>query len=754
MWNTIKIIFLLAIVFFLLAAASIVAAFAYYAKDLPSPDKLVEREIIQSTKIYDRTGEFLLYDIHGEEKRTLIEFNQMPEPIKWATIIMEDDDFYHHHGIDFRGIARALWANVRGRQILEGGSTITQQLIKNTILTSERTFSRKFKEIILALEIEQKFSKDDILKMYLNEVAYGSNAYGIEAASQTFLNKHAWDLTLTESCFLASLPKAPTYYSPYGNHPEELKSRQIKCLNRLAHLGYITEQERDEAKEEKLNLATRSYDLKAPHFVMFIKQYLADKYGDQMLEQGGLKVITTLDMELQQIAEQAIENQAKKNLANYRAKNAALCALDPKTGQILAMVGSVNYFDLENDGNVNVCTRPRQPGSSFKPYVYATAFKQGFTPETIIFDLATDFEVGENKEYIPHNYNEKEYGPVTFRQGLAMSLNIASVKVLYLAGVQDSIKTAHEMGITTLQEPNQYGLSLVLGGGEVKLIDHVSAFGAFATEGVSNKPNGILRIESPQGEILEEFELNEQRVLDIQIARLINNILSDNETRTPMFGAASKLYLGERPVAAKTGTTNEFRDAWTIGYTPSLVAGVWVGNNDNSKMNKGAGGAAVAAPIWNEFMSRALTGKPIENFFEPEPVVREGEIFNGQFVVNGQVHSILYYLDKNSPQFNGWEGPVLVWALENGYNLPPPQVEITQATMDNKIITVKAQVQALQKIQQVDFFFDDQLIMTDTTKPYSITFTIDTSPDNHLITVKAYDTRGNMGQDETTITIP
>lgn len=763
-WETRRIFKTLLVLFIwlvILAFIGLIGAFAYFAKDLPNPEEITERRVVESTKIYDRTGKIILYDVHGEEKRTVIPFEEIPQHLKGATIVIEDDNFYHHFGLDWKGILRAALANLQGKKIAQGGSTITQQFIKNAILTPERTLTRKIKEAILAIEMEIKYSKDEIFNFYLNQVPYGSNAYGIEAAAQTFFNKNAKDLNIAESALLAALPQAPSYYSPYGSHFDELKARQEYILERMYKFGYITKEEMEQAKQEELEPARAPSTFKAPHFVMYIREYLEEKYGKEYMEKAGLKVYTTLDWELQQIAEQVIAEGIEKNIKNYNAHNAALVAIDPKTGQILAMVGSKDYWadpapvgcrpgkNCLFEPNVNVAIRPRQPGSSFKPFVYATAFQKGFTPDAMIFDLKTEFAVEGAPSYQPQNYDEKFRGPVSFRQGLAQSLNVPSVKVLYLAGVGDTINTAQDMGIDTLKDRSRYGLSLVLGGGEVKLLEETAAFGVFANEGIKNPLISILKIEDNGGRVLEKFEEKSEKILEPQIVRLISDILSDEETRAPMFGSKSKLYIEERPVAAKTGTTQEYRDGWTVGYTPSLVAGAWAGNNDNTSMRRGAG-IYVAAPIWNEFMKKAYDKKSqvsqrgkqetenyfdlpeeVEEFTEPEPVETNKDVLNGKFAseirvkidkisgklatnltppnlieerIYAQVHCILYYLNKNDPQgssdgrndpqFNNWEKPVLNWASSAGiYSKQPPQEYDDVHTLENqpevKIISPK-----------------------------------------------------------------
>jgi 1A family penicillin-binding protein len=707
--------------------------FLYFAKDLPNPEKLSERQVVQSTKIYDRTGTVLLYDIHGEEKRTIIPFDQMPAAIKEAALVTEDANFYHHFGLDFKGILRALWSDLTGGKLSQGGSTITQQYIKSSFLTPEKTFSRKIKEAILSIELEIKYPKDKIFEAYLNQIPYGSNAYGIEAAAETFFNKPAKDLTLAESALLAGLPRAPSYYSPYGSHLDALKSRQEYILDRLVEFNYITKVQAEQAKKEKLVFAPPKDSIKAPHFVMYVKEYLEAKYGQDMVEKGGLKVYTTLDWPLEQLAEETIAKDVKSNEKKYRAYNGALVAIDPKTGQILAMVGSKDYFadplpagctpgqDCRFEPNVNVAIRDRQPGSSFKPFAYSLAFKKGYTPQTILFDLPTEFNAScpssagyanyqGNVCYNPQNYDGKFRGPVTMREALAQSLNIPSVETLYLAGINQTINLSQDMGITTLKDRSRYGLALVLGGGEVKLLDMVSGYSVFANDGIKNPETPILKIEAGDGKILEKWENQPSKILDPEIARTISGILSDNSARAPVFGSTSPLYLGARPAAVKTGTTQENKDAWTIGYTPSLAVGIWTGNNDNSPMTKEGAGIQAAGPIWNEFMKNAYELKiknnqtydaknpfaeknsepaigqgfpafslpgQIEEFTKPEPVITSKSILNGQAFnektykidrVSGllatdltppelieeksfkEAHCILYYVDKNNPR--------------------------------------------------------------------------------------------------------
>lgn len=597
--------------------ACVITMFIWFSKDLPSPDKINAKMSAQSTQIFDRNGK-LLYEIHGDQNRIMADWNEIPDNVKNATISVEDKNFYKEGGFSIFGIGRAIVGVVTGNHALGGGSTITQQYVKNSLLTNEYSFVRKIKELILATEIDQRYTKQDILKMYLNEIPYGSNAYGIKVAAKTYFNKDLKDLTLAEAATLAAMPQAPTYYSPYGTHKKDLMERKDMILDLMADQKYITKDERDAAKKQELAFSNNPYGtITAPHFVEYVREQLVAKYGENMVDTGGLKVYTTLDLEKQKYAEEAIATNVDKNKARYKASNAGLVAMDPKTGQILAMVGSRDFFDVNIDGNVNVTTSERQPGSSFKPFAYATLFKQdSWGAGSFLYDLKTDFGGG----YIPQNYDGKFRGPLTVRSALQNSLNIPAVKALYIAGLDNTIATAHAMGITTLNDPSQYGLSIVLGAGEVKLMDMTNAYGVFANQGVKQDPTWMMRIEDNKGKVIDEYkDKSGKRVLDTQVAYLISNILSDDPARAATFGAGSALTLPGRPVAAKTGTTNSYKDAWTMGYTPSLVAGVWAGNNDGTPMSA-AGGSIAAAPIWHDFMKKALAGTAVEQFSRPSGI--------------------------------------------------------------------------------------------------------------------------------------
>jgi len=592
---------------------------------LPDFDVVSERVIQQSTKIYDRTGDILLYDLHENIRRTVVPFEDISDYIKKATVAIEDAEFYRHHGIKISAFFRALFVNILSFRFSQGGSTITQQVVKNALLTQEKTVARKIKEWILSIKIEQNLSKEEILSLYLNESPYGGNIYGIQEASMTFFGKNASEVTLAEAAYLAALPQAPTFYSPYGENREALDARKNLVLDRMVENNFITNEERISASAEKVIFKPRpERSILAPHFVFYVRDYLEKKYGLRAIEEDGLRVITTLDYELQKQAEQIVHDGALENEKKFKAKNAALVAIDPTTGQILSMVGSRDYFDTEIDGNVNVTIAKRQPGSAFKPFVYATAFLKGLTPETVLFDLPTQFSTAckpsdtSHKDpcYFPENYDGKFRGPMSIRNALAQSVNVPAVKALYIAGISDSIQTARRMGITTLEDASRYGLTLVLGGGEVTLLDITSAYGVFANDGVRNPTTAIIRIVYRDGTVLEEFSPRPVSVLDQNVARQISNILSDNVARTPAFGTNSSLFFKNRDVAAKTGTTNDYRDVWIIGYTPNLAVGMWAGNNDNTPIDKSIAGFVIA-PLWRTFMDVALPTRTTEYFVQP-----------------------------------------------------------------------------------------------------------------------------------------
>ncbi len=684
--------------------------FFYVTYNLPNAEEITQRKVVESTKIYDRTGQVLLHEIHGEEKRTVIPFEQIPDFVKYATVGIEDNAFYSHPAFDWRGILRALTVDLLKGRVVQGGSTITQQLAKTAFLTSERTIVRKAKELALAWRLEQYYTKDEILNLYLNQVPYGANAYGIEAASQAYFEKRAQDLNLGEAALLATLPNAPSYYSPWGSHTDELEERRKFVLKRMRELGFIDEQQLAYAEVNLPKVVARpTSSIKAPHFVFYVQDYLRERYGEDLLEAGGLKIITTLDWELQKLAEEAVGVGVKRNSDLYGGENGALVAEDPTTGQILAMVGSKNYFDPpvpkgcstgENckfEGNFNVAAQGlRQPGSALKPFVYLTALTKGFTPETILWDVPTEFTTGNsdcppivdlrnnNKTcYHPENFDGIFRGPMAMKEALAQSVNVPAVKTLYLAGLDNVIKNLELLGVTTLSDKSRFGLSLVLGGGEVKLTELVGAYSSLANDGIHHPQAVVLRVEDGKGNTLEEYSDTNSRVIEENLARLINDVLSDVDLRAPLYSASLKLtQVPGHQVALKTGTTNEYRDAWTLGFTPNLVVGVWVGNNNRAPLTSKGGSILAAVPMWHDFISKALASRTLNTFPKPEPILSENPIIRGEFV-EGEYHNILYYLGRiNDPQFNNWEEGVKNWLLANKVDLNKFKTAVSGRSFD------------------------------------------------------------------------
>lgn len=596
-----------------------IIAIWFFTKDLPSPKQLESRQLPQTTKIFDRNGK-LLYNIYTDQNRTAVPLSEIPNHLVQATLAIEDKDFYRHRGFDIYGIIRAARKTVIEGD-LQGGSTITQQLVKSVFLTPERTINRKIKELYLAFRVEMAFPKDKILEMYLNQVPYGGTASGVAAASEQYFGKNVKDLTLAESALLSGLPAAPSYYSPFGQDPQRSKDRQKQVLRRMVEENYITQEDADNAASEELNFRSTTVNIKAPHFVMFVREYLAEKFGEAATAQGGLKVTTTVDLDIQETAEKIVKEEVAK-LENLNASNGAALITNPKTGQILAMVGSRDFFDPEIDGNVNVTIALRQPGSAIKPVNYATALEHKLiTPATIIMDVPITF-AGGPVPYRPVNYDGRFHGPVPVRQALGNSYNIPAVKVLAINTVVEMIKQAREMGITTFVDESRYGLSLTLGGGEVRMTELATAFGVFANEGERIDLTPVLKIEDSKGETLEEFKPKSgKKALSAQTAFLISSILSDNGARSQAFGSSSLLNIRGKTVAVKTGTTDDKRDNWTVGYTPSYLVTTWVGNNDNTPMNpRLASGVTGAAPIWNKIISFVLQDKINESFKVPSGI--------------------------------------------------------------------------------------------------------------------------------------
>lgn len=689
-------------------------AFWFVARlELPSIDNFEERRVEQSTQIYDRTGEVLLYNIHGDVRRTVVPFNEMPLYLRNATVAIEDATFYQHAGVRPLRTLKAVWDNITSGDLGgQGGSTLTQQVVKNIYLSNEKTITRKIKEWILAIALEKRFTKDEILSVYLNEMPYGGTIYGAQEASKYFFGKDVADITLAEAAYLAALPQRPSYLSPHGEHTNELDARKNLVLHQMLENGFITTQEYDTARTEEVsfNKFMNNSIILAPHFVFFIRDYLIEKYGEETVYEEGLKVTTTINADMQRAAEDILKEYATRNEEDFNAENAALVAIDPKTGQILSMVGSRDYFDETIDGKFNVATAHRQPGSTFKPIVYGTAFERGFTPSTVVFDLQTqfsstcapdDFTTG-NGCYAPVNYDGEFRGPMILRNALAQSINIPAVKLLYMTGIPTVLEKAHALGIESLDlGANHYGLSLVLGGGEVTPLELTNAYATFANDGVFNKAIGILQIENSEGEILEEFTASPERALSEQAVRQLNSVLSDNVARAPAYGQGNFLVFN-RDVAGKTGTTNDFRDVWVVGYTPTLAVGTWAGNNDNSPIVKKVAGFVIA-PMWRTFMDQALPLVEPESFIDPEPIpndvlpIHQGD-WQTAFSTSGQSHSILHFIDVDNPSqtpqtpsreslYTNWEYPVQLWAQTIGLssstvsNLPTaPQAPQTQPT--------------------------------------------------------------------------
>lgn len=680
----------------------------------PVPDisSFASRQIDQSTKIYDRTGQVLLYDYNRDAKRDIVPITDISPNTINATIAVEDSSFYEHGGIRLTSIFRAMLADAVGGDLSQGGSTITQQVVKNTLLTNKKSVIRKIHEWVLAIKLEQVYSKEQILETYLNNIPYGGTLYGIEAASEAYFGIPAKDLSLAQAAYLTAMIQAPSYYSPYGTHRNELDARKNLVLERMQTLGFIDAATYAKYSSEQVSFAPAGQNaIIAPHFVFYILNQLETMYGPNAL-MSGLKVTTTLDADLEIKAESIVNAYALQNEKSFRASNASLVAIDPSTGQILAMVGSRNFFDKEIDGQYNATLSLRQPGSTMKPFVYSLALMRGYTRDTVIFDTPTQFSTScrpyDNYNntppcYAPSDYDEKFRGPMTFETALAQSINIPAIKTLYLVGIQNAINLAKSFGLNTLGDPNQYGLTLVLGGGEVRLLDLTGAYAVFANDGIANPPTGILEVSDASGNIITQFTPQPSQVLPENIARDMSAMLSDAYARLPEYPLNSPLSFQGYDVAVKTGTTDDTRDAWVIGYTPSIALGVWVGNNDNSKMVKSVAGF-IAAPMWHEAMAYALSKYPKTYFGEPSPILNTvPPMLQGNWRIpdaggNIAPHDLLYWTDKNNPQgaplsnpaedpqFAYWEYGVSSWYANHpelftgGVMLPVPLTYQTAST--------------------------------------------------------------------------
>jgi len=626
----------------------------WLARDLPQPGQVVRREGF-ATRIFDRNGQ-VIYDIYQEQKRSPITFEQLPENLIWATIAIEDKDFYHHKGFSLPGIVRGLYRTVFERST-QGGSTLTQQLVKNVLLTPQRTVTRKIREFLLAIQIETRFSKDQILTMYLNEAPYGGTAWGVGTAAEVYFGKPVSELSLVESAILAGLPQRPTVYSPFGTEPEAYVDRTKHVLRRMREDGHISPDEEKQALEElgRVVFAEASSEFLAPHFVMYVKKQLIERYGEALVEGGGLRVTTTLDLELQKAAEEAVVEQME-TMGKYKIGNAGVVVLDPKTGEILTMVGSKDYNE-PNFGKFNTTTALRQPGSSIKPITYVTALKRGYTAAHVLFDALTDFPgATADKPYRPTNYDHTYHGPMQVRYALGNSKNVPAVKMLAQVGLKNMLQTAYDLGLSTLEPTSQnlsrLGLSVTLGGGEVRLLEMAGAYSAFANTGLRVDPVAILEVADRDGKVLDEFEPRAgKRVLEEGEAFIISDILADNSAREIVFGPSSSLNIANRRVAVKTGTTNDMRDNWAIGWTPQAIVGVWVGNNDNSPMSYVASGFAGASPIWRKIMLETIAKYPGADFAVPDSVVKvEIDQISGALAHDGFPSREEYFIKGTEPQ--------------------------------------------------------------------------------------------------------
>lgn len=738
-----------ALICFVLGIIAVIGLFAWISKDLPDPERISDTVPINSISFYDRTGETLLFEM-GDTVQKSVEWDKVPKNLINATIALEDRAYYTHHGFSIKGIMRAAVQNVFNLDSSgQGGSTLTQQLIKNVIVGGDKSYLRKIKEVILAVELERRFTKDQILELYFNRVYYGRFHMGVAGAARDYFGKDLEQLSLAECATLASIPNYPPYYI---DHPEELKIRRDYGLQIMAEEGYITTEEAEAAKLEPVNaIKERTGNITAPHFVFYAHDELTQEFGSAYLQHAGLKVTTTLDLNKQTIAEEAIKNGMEK-IEAYGGSNAGLVALDTHTGQILAMVGSKDFFAEDYDGQFNVTTAGRQPGSSFKPLVYYTAFKKGYSPNTLLYDIETDFPTSTGT-YHPHNYSMNASGPLTMRNALARSLNIPAVKTMYLTGVKNVLDTTDALGYTTLTDRDNYGLALALGAGSVTLLDHTSAYATFSREGERHPVSAVLKVEDQSGKVIKEWKDNPQQVLDQQAVRELNDVLSDQGARA----WAPILNLPGRATAAKTGTTNDFYDAWTMGYTPSLACGVWTGNNDYIAMKRSADGSIVAAPIWHEFMEKALADTPAETFKKPaasdanklvlqgkeETVIKKVDKLTNKIIPDSCLetypaeytadkefkvaHTILYYLDKDTPlgdapkdptkdsMYKSWQTALDNYIADKSEYLPNDETKITyeDCTLRNPELAPKVKI--LSPLDQAEVAKKDFLLQTKVT---------------------------------------
>lgn len=629
--------------------------FAWYSRDLPQPGKVTSEEKSQSTRIFDRGGT-LLYSVYSEQNRVYVPLSDIPKTLQEATIAIEDKDFYQNEGFSTTGYLRSIKDLLLYRR-LAGGSTITQQLVKNALLTSERTIPRKVKEFILAVQVDRKYSKDEILELYLNAVPYGGTAVGVEAASQSYFGKPVKELSLVESVILAVLPQRPSYYSPHGQNPKAYIDRAKDVIRRMREDGYVSREAEKKVLDELPNVTFLAVDkgIKAPHFVFYVKELLVKEFGEQRVESGGLQVTTSLDYKLQETAEKIVQEEIEK-AKNLKVGNGAAVTVDVKTSEILSMVGSKDFFDEENDGNFNATTAFRQPGSAIKPITYAAALGKGYTAATLLMDTKTLFPNQGEKDYIPVNYDGKHHGPLHMRFALASSINVPAVKMLANVGIKDMLSLANNMGLSTLAPTSEnikrFGLSITLGGGEVKLLDISTAFSSFANGGLKVEPVAILKVTDTKGSVLlENKQTQKRRVLSEEVAFIVSHMLSDNNARLITFGENSFLNVRGRTIAVKTGTTDDRRDNWTIGWTPHILVGTWVGNNDNSPMGNVASGVTGAAPIWRRIILEAVKNKPNEGFVKPDNVIEvKIDSYGGGLPVEGKPTRPEFFIKGTEPQ--------------------------------------------------------------------------------------------------------
>jgi 1A family penicillin-binding protein len=787
----------------------LVIMFAYFAKDLPSPDKVVRKEGF-STKIFDRNQK-LLYDVFSNEKRTPVKFEDLPTNLKHAVVAIEDKSFYSHQGVDPMTPFRIVYNLVFKRRLI-GGSSLTQQMVKNVLLSNERTVTRKIKEFILSLQVESKYSKDEILLMYLNESPYGGALWGVGEAAKTYFGKEVKDLSLIESAILAGLPQWPSRYSPFAGKAYEDRTKEV--LRRMTEDGYLTKEEEKQALTDLPNVvvATQSGTLNAPHFVFYVKQLLEDKYGENVVEQGGLRVTTTLDLDLQERAQQIVTEEVAK-VKHLNITNGAAVVTDTKTGQILSMVGSKDWADPDYDGKYNVTTALRQPGSSIKPVVYLTALRKGYTASTLLMDTPVTFPGGDAKDYSPVNYDGKFRGPVLVREALGNSLNIPAVKMLSLVGIKDMLTVAYDMGFSTLNPTadllKRVGLSMALGGGEVKLLDEVTAYSSFANGGVKVDPTVLLKVTDINGKVLEEWKrTDERRVMSKGEAFIISSILSDTEARKITFGTSSLLDVPGKTVAVKTGTTNDKKDNWTVGWTPSYIVGVWVGNNNNTSMKQVASGVTGASPIWRKIITEVLKGKADEKFVQPDEVVQidvdkisgyrahDGFEAKKEYFIKGtepwaddSIHKkikvckgqgllatpadvasgnfdereALYFKEEDPFESatgkNKWQEGVLNWLSTQAdpkYKAPseycnstnPLWIRIVEPSNNARInssdLKIRVEVDDINPVNKVEFYVDGQLKYTAGSAPAELTVP-NVSNGYHKIDIRAVDDKGNVG---------